>query len=185
MVATNEPSDEQLLVAALHDEDAFAAFYARFERPVLAFFVRAVGRGEVAADLTAEVFAAALDSLERFDPALGRAGAWLFGIARNVLARSRERGRVEDRARRRMGMGVLTLDDRSLERIEALLDSGDGALALLEELPDAQRQAIVARVVHERDYQDIAGELHCSASVVRKRVSRGLAALRTRMQEGS
>ncbi len=181
----SECSDEQLLGAAVRDEDAFVVFYGRFERPVVAFFVRAVGRGELAADLTAEVFAAALDSLERFDPALGDAAGWLFGIARNVLARSRERGRVEDRARRRMGMGVLALDDEAIERIEASTDSGDGALALLEDLPDEQREAILARVVHERGYEDIAGELQCSESVVRKRVSRGLAAMRTRMKERS
>jgi len=184
MEQVREPSDEQLLASALYDEDAFASFYARFERPVLAFFVRAVGRGDLAADLTAEVFAAALGSLERFDPRLGRAGAWLFGIARNVLAQSRERGRVEDRARRRIGMGVLALDDEALERIEALLESDDGALELLEQLPETQRQAIFERVVHERDYEEIARALDCSPSVVRKRVSRGLAALRMRMREG-
>jgi len=38
-------------------------------------------------------------------------------------------------------------------------------------------------VLHERDYHDIAGELRCSPSVVRKRVSRGLAAMRNRMRE--
>ncbi|MGO8907285.1 MAG: RNA polymerase sigma factor [Solirubrobacteraceae bacterium] len=173
-----EPNDAQLLAAAVGDQDAFAAFYARFERRVVAFFVRAVGRGDLAADLTAETFAAALESVERYDPELGDAGAWLFGIARNVLSRSRERGRVEDRARRRMGMGVLALEDEAIERIEASVDSRDGALTLLGDLPDEQRDAVVARVVHGRDYQDIAGELQCSPSVVRKRVSRGLAALR-------
>ena len=178
-----EPSDEQLLAAAVEDEEAFAVFYARFERPVVGFFFRAVGRGDLAADLTAEVFAAALESLERFDPKLGDAGAWLFGIARNLLARSRERGRVEDRARQRMGMGVLALDDEAIEQIEASVDSGEGALTLLAGLPDEQRDAVVARVLHERGYQDIAGELQCSPSVVRKRVSRGLAAMRNRMKE--
>ncbi len=177
-----EPDDERLLADAADDEDAFAAFYARYERRVVAFFVRAVGRGDLAADLTAETFAAALESVERFDPALGEAGAWLFGIARNLLARSRERGRVEDRARRRMGMGVLALDDEAIERIEASAACA-GALTLLRELPDEQRDAVVARVVHERDYREIAGELQCSPSVVRKRVSRGLAAMRNRMKE--
>jgi len=184
-MASLEPDDEQLLLRAAFDEHAFAAFYARFERPVVGFFVRAVGRGDLAADLTAEVFAAALESVERFDPQLGTSAAWLFGIARHVLARSRARGRVEDRARRRMGMGVLALDDEAIEAIEASVQSGEGALRLLEGLPDEQRQAVVARVVDERDYEDIAGELRCSPSVVRKRVSRGLAAMRSKMREGS
>ncbi len=178
-----DPTDEQLLGAAAGDEEAFAAFYARYERRVIAFFFRAVARGDLAADLTAETFAAALESVERYDPELGEAGAWLFGIARNLLARSRERGRVEDRARRRMGMSVLALDDEAIERIEESAESADGALTLLADLPEKQREAILARVVGERGYSEIADELQCSPSVVRKRVSRGLTAMRNRMNE--
>ena len=36
-------------------------------------------------------------------------------------------------------------------------------------------------MVDERGYGEIAAELQCSESVVRQRVSRGLAALRTRL----
>ena len=166
MTADDRRLDEALLSAAFEDENAFAVFYARYERAVAGFFVRAVGRGELAADLTAEVFAEALGSASRFDPALGTPGAWLFGIARNVLARSRARGRVEDRARRRLGFPVLGLDDELVERIEAA--GADGrALALLEQLPEGQRDAVTARIVHERRYEEIASELRCSESVVR------------------
>lgn len=121
------PSDEQLLAATFTDEDAFATFYARYERPVAAFFMRAVGSGELAADLTAEVFAQALAGVGRFDPEIGRAGGWLFGIARNILARSFERGRVEDRARRRLGLAPLALDDEIIVRLGAG-EAGDRVL---------------------------------------------------------
>jgi DNA-directed RNA polymerase specialized sigma24 family protein len=40
-------------------------------------------------------------------------------------------------------------------------------------------------VLDERSYEDIARELRCSSSVVRQRVSRGLARLRTTVDEGS
>jgi RNA polymerase sigma factor (sigma-70 family) len=182
MAVPDGRSDEALLSSALEDESAFALFYARYERAVAAFFVRAVGSGELAADLTAETFAQALGSSERFDPALGSGAAWLFGIARNVLARSRERGRVEDRARKRLGMPPLALDDETIARIEAA-GSDERALKLLGELPAEQREAVTARVVDERDYREIAGELRCSESVVRKRVSRALATLRARLKE--
>jgi RNA polymerase sigma-70 factor (ECF subfamily) len=43
---------------------------------------------------------------------------------------------------------------------------------------------VLAHVVEDRDYAEIADHLRCSESVVRKRVSRGLAALRVRLQEG-
>ena len=38
-----------------------------------------------------------------------------------------------------------------------------------------------AHVIEERDYGEIAGELHTSEAVVRKRVSRGLATARRRI----
>lgn len=182
MPLPDDRTDEALLADALQDDDAFAEFYRRYERLVAGFFVRAVGSGELAVDLTAEAFAEALSSVARFDPALGQAAAWLFGIARHLLARSRERGRVENRARRRLGMPPLALDDELIERV---LSAGADrrALELLAVLPDDQRRALQARVLDERDYGDIASELQCSESVVRKRVSRGLAALRTRLGE--
>jgi RNA polymerase sigma factor (sigma-70 family) len=182
MVVRDRRSDEALLASAFQDEAALAEFYRRYERPIVAFLVRAVGSGELAADLTAEVFAQALSSVERFDPSIGTAAGWLFGIARHVLGRSRERGQVEDRARERLGMPPLALDDELIERIEAT--AGDPVvLELLEALPADQRYAIQARVVDERGYGDIAEELHCSESVVRKRVSRALTTLRTKMKE--
>jgi DNA-directed RNA polymerase specialized sigma24 family protein len=90
-----QQSDDGLLVAAREGRQDFTAFYRRFERPMLGFFMRATGRAELAADLTAETFARTLESIAGFDPARGRADQWVFGIARNVLAESYRRGRVE------------------------------------------------------------------------------------------
>ena len=61
-------SDEDLLVAAARDSAAFGVFYRRYEGPMLAFFVRRTRDGELAADLTAEVFARALEAGARFRP---------------------------------------------------------------------------------------------------------------------
>ncbi len=175
-----DESDEALLARTPRDGDAFAEFYRRWERPVAAFFVRAVGSGEVAADLTAETFAEALCSAGRFDPDRGEAAGWLFGIARHLLARSRARGRVENRARVRLGLPLLALDDELIARIESAGDE-ERAVRLLAELPPDQRVVLQARVLEEQGYGEIAAQLQCSESVVRKRVSRGLAALRTRL----
>jgi RNA polymerase sigma factor (sigma-70 family) len=172
-------SDAELLVG---DAEAFGEFYARHEDAILGFFVRRVRRPEVAVDLTAETFAAALRGRRSHDPARGAAKAWLFGIARNVLANSLRRGRVEDEARRRVGMERVVLDDAALDRVAALGDAP--VLELLADLPAEQRAAIEGRVVHERGYDELAEELACSEGVVRQRVSRGLRTLRTRL-EGS
>ena len=55
-----------------------------------------VGNGDTADDLTSQAFLKALDRLSTFDPAKAELGAWILGIARNVV-------RDHLRARRRWG----------------------------------------------------------------------------------
>jgi RNA polymerase sigma-70 factor (ECF subfamily) len=173
-------TDGELLVATAGDPEAFAVFYRRHIRGVLAFFRRRVGSAEVAYDLTAETFAAALEASPRYEPRPEPARGWLYGIAWNKLHEAQRRGRAEDTARRALGMAPIVLTDEGLERIEAL--AGDRGLELLSGLPGGQRDAVRARVVEGKSYDEIAVELGCSESVVRKRVSRGVQALRQKME---
>lgn len=176
-----DATDEALLRATACRPEAFGEFYRRHEAAMLVFFVRRTRDAETAADLTAEVFAAALQSAHRFRPGPQPAVAWLYAIANHKLASSRRRGRVADRARRRLGMEPIVLTDENLERVEALADAQRaGAVVdrLLDDLPADQREAIRLRVLDERGYDDIATELRASPAVIRQRVSRGLTALR-------
>src|SRR4051794_32304969 len=149
---------------------------------MLAYFARRVRNGELAADLAAETFAQALASRHRFRG--GNAAGWLYGIAAHVLSHSARRGRVEDRARRRMQIPCLELIHEQIEAIERL--GGDDALiGALAALPPDQRAVIRARILEEDSYAEIAARMRCSASVVRKRVSRGLAAMRESLEESA
>jgi RNA polymerase sigma factor (sigma-70 family) len=174
-------SDEALLEATGREPEAFAVFYRRHVPALIGYFLRRTRDAELAADLTAETFAAALDGCHRFRPEKGPAVAWLYGIARRQLAHAQRRGAVEDRARRRLGMAPLELDDAALEAVEAAADAGAVREALAA-LPPDQRDAVRSRVLDEREYADIALRAQTSESVVRKRVSRGLAGLRSRLE---
>jgi RNA polymerase sigma factor (sigma-70 family) len=178
--------DAELLAATPVEPEAFGAFYRRHVHAVLSYLVARTGRHEIAADLCAETFATALEEADRYDPARAPARAWLLAMARSRMLDSFRRGQVEDRARRRLGMPPRTLTDSDIERIDELVDASRAFNAedLVGELPAEQRDAVLARVVDERDYGDIAAELEVSQSVVRQRVSRGLAYLRTRLQDG-
>jgi RNA polymerase sigma factor (sigma-70 family) len=178
-------SDDRLLALAAEDAAAFSAFYRRYEPAMLAYFARRVGDPELAADLTAEMFAAGLVSCGRYRPGKVPAQVWLFAIAQHKLANSRRRGRVDDRARRRLGMAPVALEDEDLERIDRLAGRSDIAMQALAGLPADQREAVLARIVEERDYREMARDLRCSESVARKRVSRGLAQLRDQLGEES
>ena len=178
-------TDGELLRLATSEPEAFAAFYRRHVEGVLRFFAGRTRDREVAADLMAETFAAALLALpsfrERTEPL-----AWLYSIARHKLVDSYRRGRVRADARRRLRIERLELDDQDLERVGEIATAkavGDRLRLILDSLPAGQREALEARVVDDREYAEIAHELRCSEVVVRKRVSRALEALRTRLED--
>jgi RNA polymerase sigma factor (sigma-70 family) len=170
-------SDEDLLSA--RDGASFELFYRRHAERMLGYFARRTRDAELSADLTAETFAAVLASRRRFSADQGGASAWLFGIASKKLIDAQRRGYAERRARRRLGMERIELTDADIAQIEGL--AGIEAGELIEVLVPDQRVAVQAHVVDERDYAEIAHDLDVSEAVVRKRVSRGLAALRHRM----
>jgi RNA polymerase sigma-70 factor (ECF subfamily) len=186
MDASGDPRpDTELLAAALAGEgEAFGAFYRRHARRIAAFHRARTRDAQDAADLTAETFAVALAALDRFDPARGEPIAWLYGIARHRAGALHRRGVVDDRARRRLGMARLELEDVALEQVEAAacaelvrVDIREGLAAL----PADQREAVALRVLLDHPYADVAATTGVSEAVVRKRVSRGLSALRARL----
>jgi RNA polymerase sigma factor (sigma-70 family) len=188
MDAFERLSDEKLLAATSREPEAFGTFYCRHEKAMLIFFLRRTSSTEVAADLTAEVFAAALASSRRFRAGKTPAVAWLYAIANNKLSSSRTRGRVEERARKRLEAEPLVLTDDTIERVEALADaqrSADVLDELLAQLPREQHEAVRSHVLEERGYEEIATDLECSQAVVRQRVSRALKTLRVRLNKES
>jgi RNA polymerase sigma factor (sigma-70 family) len=181
MSSARDPAVDAALLAGGAEE--FGAFYLRHEGSVLGFFLRRVGKAELAADLCAETFARALESRRSFDPQYGEPRAWMFGIARHVLAESLRRGRVLDETRVRLAFEPLVIDDEDIARLEQLAEQP--AVEALEQLPSEQRDAIAGRVIDELAYDELAASLRCSNSLVRQRVSRGLRALRERLEGAS
>jgi RNA polymerase sigma factor (sigma-70 family) len=176
-------SDAELLVSTRTSAEPFGVFYERHFASVLAFFRRRVAGPEEAFDLAAETFAAALASVSRFDPGPAPAQAWLFAIARHKLSEALRKRRIQDEMRRALAMQPIELDDDAIELLETAAAAAP-AVELLETLAPEQRAAIEAHHVEERGYAEIAAKLQCSQSVVRKRVSRGLAALRAQLRNG-
>jgi len=179
------PTDDASLLAAsaAGGRDAFAVFYRRHLAGVLSVLVGETGDSELAADLAAEVFAAALLGAGRYRPEYPTAMPWLSAIARHKARDSQRRGRAEERARRRLGIPREPLDDQDLERVDELVGQSAAVLGLVDQLPEAQRVAVRARVIEERDYPEIASAVGSTEQAVRQRVSRALSWLRRQAKE--
>ncbi len=171
-------TDDELLGMTAGDREAFGAFYDRHVRAVLAELRHRGLATDEALDLTAEVFAAALVASSRYRPGEAPARAWLLGIARNKLAHRHRRAATETAARRKLGMARLTYAEDALERVDELLDAEARTYTNgTSGLPPAEREAVVARVIEERDYEEIAAASGATPAAIRQRVSRGLAKL--------
>jgi RNA polymerase sigma factor (sigma-70 family) len=184
VLGTGASTDGELLDRTLAgDREAFGVLYERRHDLVLAFLLKRTRNPEVAMDLMAETFAAALVALLDRPPAIaGSAAPWLLTIARNTMIDSYRRGRVESTARERLALEPVQIDDSDVERVLRTAAETDLLIRLSEELPADQFDALRARVLDERGYDEIARELECSSAVVRKRVSRAIATLRQARQ---
>jgi RNA polymerase sigma factor (sigma-70 family) len=179
-------TDAELLSATRRDAEAFAVFYDRYETAIVGYFLRRASDAEVAADLAAEVFAAALSAAARYRPDAATAAPWLFTIAHHTLARSVRRGRVEARARHRLGIHeAFELEPTQIDRVHAAVAGDEWVNQLLIGLPEDQQTAIRARILDELPYDEIADRLQTSELVIRKRVSRGIATLREQLEDPS
>ena len=168
------------------EAEAFGVFYDRHAATVLAFLARRTADPHLAAELTAETFAKAFVGRRRYRVMDAPALAWLLGIARHELVTWARRRRVDDRARRRLGMQHVELDDASLERLEQTLDAhalGARLDQALGALSPAVAEAVRLRVVGELPYDELAERLGCTEGAARVRVTRGLNRLAELLEE--
>lgn len=175
-----EPTDADLLQRIPREPAAFTIFYRRHVEEVLGHLRRRTGSAELAADIAAEAFAAVLAQAGRFDPTRGDGRGWLFGIVRHKLIDAQRSGSAERAVRRRLGIRNVPLTDDDVKLIDAL---GSEAEAFVAELPPDQRDAVRGRILEDLGYDELAERARVSPAAVRQRVSRGLAAIRTRMEQ--
>ncbi len=163
------------------EEGDFDELYRAEGEAMLMFFTRRTLDPEVALDLTAETFAQAYIGWRRLrGDSREERQAWLYTIARRVLARYLRKGRVERTGLQRLGIQVPIAHEDDLALIEERAGLGEMRAALsveLERLSAEQQRALQLRIVEERSYQEVARELGISEMAARARVSRGLRAL--------
>jgi RNA polymerase sigma-70 factor (ECF subfamily) len=171
-----EPTDAEAIAASADDPRAFNVVFNRHFDVIYRYLRRRVGRHR-AEELTAETFAQALASRDRFDRRYANARPWLFGIAVNVLRHDYRREERELRAYARTGTDPLSAQEPSLERLDAEASKPLIAQALAE-LPPIEREALLLYAWAELGYADIAQALGIPVGTVRSRLSRARSRLR-------
>ena len=157
-----------------HDPDALEAFYREHLGSVQLFVARRVSTPEEAADLTADIFLAAVEASSRYRGDGAAPRAWLYGIARHVVADHYRSAARATRAVKRIE-GRALLDEDATERIVARLDGqrqSRGLLASLATLPASQRAVVELVAVDGLTLTEAATALGITAGNARIRYHR-------------
>jgi RNA polymerase sigma-70 factor (ECF subfamily) len=134
----------QGLTEITFDPDAFERFYREHVEAVQRFVARRVDDPYQAADLTADIFVAAIESAGSYGHGKGEPVAWLFGIAHHVVADAHRRNaRALQAAARIRGRELVGEDD--LAALHERIDGQSAARELyrtLSGLPDGERAVL-------------------------------------------
>ncbi|NEB75924.1 RNA polymerase sigma factor [Streptomyces sp. SID14478] len=163
------------------DPAGFAAFYEQQFDTVLGFVTRRVSHAHLAADLTADIFVAALEGADTYDARRGTPVAWIHGIARNVLHAHFNGTAREQHAVARIS-GRRLLDDEDVTAIEARIDADRASRELASAhaaLSDPLRHVLDLVALDGLTVREAAHALGISPTAARVRLHRARKALRT------
>jgi len=157
------------------DPAAFAEIYDRHQPAIYRYIFYRVGDAATAEDLTSEVFVRLVERIDRFTYRGRPLLAWLYTIARNLVA---------DHHRRAGRPSPLPLDERltasAADPEEALARrlTQQRLIAAIAYLTEDQRQVLLLRFVEGLDNETVARMLGKSVGAVKALQHRALAALR-------
>jgi RNA polymerase sigma-70 factor, ECF subfamily len=200
-----ESTDDGLLRRMLAgDEGAFTLLYRRKHPAIYRFALHMSGNAAIAEDVTQEVFMALIRNTERFDPARGSLGGFLFGIARNHLRKRWEQERrtvalkdgTEDHEHFESmfghagGKSELGRANGNGNRVAAQpaeqfasLETASRVRQAVATLPENYREVVVLCELEEMSYEDAASALNCPIGTVRSRLHRARALLIEKLRD--
>jgi RNA polymerase sigma factor (sigma-70 family) len=177
------PRSGRGLAGIASNPDAFERFYREHVEAVERFVARRVEDPHLAADLTADVFVAAIESAGSYRRARGAPAGWLYGIARHVVLDERRRRGREVRATARI-RGRDLVDEEDLAALHERIDAAAGARSLYREmdrLPDGERAVLELVALDGLSVGEAARALDIGPIAARVRLHRARRALQDRL----
>jgi RNA polymerase sigma-70 factor (ECF subfamily) len=178
--------DDQIIVTRVlaGDRNAFGMLVAKYQAPIYNLMCRAVPSVEDAAELAQEVFLKAFSRIRTYRPGRRKFFSWLYAIgvntARDHLRRLKRQGSREgidpEADLRRGSQGAIVPNPEAHWVALQSLRQGLSRIAL------NQREALILKYRYELTHQEIAEVFDVSESAIKMRIQRGLAQLRTLME---
>lgn len=169
------------------DPEIFETFYLEHIAGIQGFVVRRVGNAEHAADLTAEIFLAAIGAAHRYRPARGAPKAWLYGIARTVVAADRRQlARQQAREERLRAATMLDLND--VAQIESRIEAAAKLRSLydaMQRLAETERAILELVAIDELSLTEAAAAAGVRPVTARVRLHRARRKLRAELEAAS
>jgi RNA polymerase sigma-70 factor (ECF subfamily) len=168
--------DRLLARVAAGDRQALGQLFASEAGRLIAIARRIVRRPELAEEIVQEAFIAVWRTAPSFDPARGRARAWLTTIVRNrSINRLRDEARVESMPEEDM----TDMQDRSgdADSAYAALAEGDALRNCLNQLAAPRRRCILLAYVVGYSHGEIAAELKVPVGTIKAWIRRGMISL--------
>lgn len=175
--------DESCLIqlARQGDTAACATLYDRHYDAVYRYCYYHVGDAPLAQDLAGEVFVRMVENLDTFDMRGRPLLAWLYAIARNLIADTyRKRGQAPQLP---LNEAQVAGEDTPAQQVEQRLLAEDLVVAL-RRLTEEQRQVILLKFVLDHDNAEVARMLGKSQGAIKSLQHRALAALRRVLEQG-
>ena len=172
MTLDTEVSDAELIQRSLAEPELFTAIFDRYSGEIVRYVHSRLG-GDLAEDVTAEVFLAAFRYRGRFDSSASSARPWLYGIAVRQIGKHR---RAETRRLRLLRLTPADppaedLSDRAAERISAG-QLGPRLAAVLAGLRRQDRELLLLVAWAGLSYDESATALGTTVSAVKARLHR-------------
>lgn len=166
------------------DKDAFAKLVEKYQRPVYSVCYRMLGTPTAAEDAAQETFIRAYQALDRYDSNRSFA-TWILSIASNYSIDQLRKKKVIVLSMDNEKYGWMAPPDPGPSPEKAALDKEKNALvqAILSDLPETDRAAVILQFWHDYSYDEIAETLGLSSSAVKSRLFRARRVMAEKWQE--